>query len=144
MRHGLIEKVFHQIEIFIFTKKRLSAAAPASYIFFKKINKLISVIFIWEMYVSTFTWLLAIALSAATSSSLVITTRRWDTAGGRKEEGLKSKKNTKSLSQKNNSQTECIFFEVVTLCRKFTFYNIAKKLPIVLSILCLLDLLIVF
>ncbi len=51
-------------------------------------------------YVSPFTWLFAIALSAATSSSLVITTRRWDTAGGRKEEGLKSKKNTKSLSQK--------------------------------------------
>ncbi len=48
------------------------------------------------------------------------------------------------VAKKNNIQTECIFFEVVTLCRKFTFYNIAKKLPIVLSILCLLDLLIVF
>ncbi len=41
------------------------------------------------IYASPFTWLFAIALSAATSSSLVITTRRWDTAGGRKDEGLK-------------------------------------------------------
>ena len=51
IRHGLIEKVFHQTEIAIFTKKRLSAAAPASYILKNK-NKLISVIFIWEMHMS--------------------------------------------------------------------------------------------
>ena len=51
IRHGLIEKVFHQTKIAIFTKKRLSAAAPAS-CFFKSNNKRISVILIWEMHMS--------------------------------------------------------------------------------------------
>ncbi len=64
--------------------------------------------------------------------------------GGAERGGTEIEKKYQIFVAKNNSQTECIFFEVVTLCCKFTIYNIAKKLPIVFSILCLLDLLIVF